>query len=145
MACLVLIERGSMPVAPPPVRPWGYELDVSSAAFDRRRGRLPHNPEGFYEVADSEGHEWRVFTEAWYAKHYDQEVGVADLYDIAVATDTLDLGKTGKGTERSQRIILGKKLVKKRDRVVGDYRILSVGEGVRTAKWRLTLIRKLGG
>ncbi|MBW6503262.1 hypothetical protein K0B90_03150 [bacterium] len=148
-ACLVMIRAWINSGRPrPSVRPLGsYESwsHVIGGVLEHANvGGFLGNLEEFYEVADSEGHEWRVFTAAWWAKHYDQEVGVSELYDIAVATDTLDLGKTGKGTERSQRIVLGKKLVKKRDRVVGDYRILPVGEGVRAAKWRLTLIRKVG-
>jgi hypothetical protein len=149
-ACLVMIRAWINAGRPrPPVRPLGsYESwsHVIGGVLDHANvGGFLDNLEEFYEVADSEGHEWRVFTAAWWAKHLDQEVGVAELYEIAVETDTLDLGKTGKGTERSQRIVLGKKLVKKRDRVVGDYRIVSVGEGVRAAKWRLNLIRKVGG
>jgi hypothetical protein len=65
---------------------------------------------------------------------------VADLYPIAVDTDCLDLGR---GTERAQRITLGKKLSKQRDRVVGNYRITESGVEKRATKWRLVSTRKV--
>jgi len=144
-ACLVLIRAWINAGRPrPPVRPLGsYESwsHVIGGVLDNANiGGFLDNLEEFYEVTDSEGQEWRAFTYAGYAKHYDLEVGVSDLYDIAV--DIFDLGN---GKERSQRIVLGKKLVKKRDKVVGNYRIMSVGQGVGAAKWRLALIRKAGG
>jgi len=108
-------------------------------------GGFLDNLEEFYEITDSEGHQWRVFTEAWWEKHKGQEVGVAELYEIAMETETLDLGKSGKGTERSQRIILGKKLVQKRDCVIGGYRITSTGTVKRATKWCLTPTQKVTG
>jgi hypothetical protein len=144
-ACLVMIRAWINAGRPrPPVRPLGsYESwthVIGGVLHNANVGGFLENLEEFYEIADSEGQEWRRFTGAWWAKHFDQDVGVADLYDIAV--DIFDLGN---GKERSQRIVLGKKLIKKRDKVMGDFRIMSVKQGVGAAKWRLALIRKQGG
>ena len=149
-ACIVMIRAWINAGRPSsPVRPLGsYESwsNVIGGVLDNANvGGFLENLEEFYEIADSEGHQWRVFTEAWWEKHQDQEVGVAELYEIAMETETLDLGKSGKGTERSQRIILGKKLVQKRDCVIGGYRITSTGTVKRATKWCLTPTRKVSG
>ena len=107
-------------------------------------GGFLDNLEEFYEIADSEGQVWREFVTAWWNKHFDQDVGVAELFTLANETETLDLGKSGKGTERSQRISFGKQLASKRDRVIGEHRIMFSGKERGAKRWRLASTRKSG-
>jgi len=144
-ACLVMIRAWIDAGRPhPAVRPLGsYESwshVIGGVLNNAGVGGFLDNLEEFYEVADTEGKVWRVFTEAWWARYFDQEVGVAELYQIATATDCLDLGR---GTERAQRITLGKRLAKQRDRVVGHYRITESGTEKRATQWRLVSTRKV--
>jgi hypothetical protein len=88
----------------------------------------------FYEQADLEGAVWRDLVGAWWEKHHENEVGVADLFLIALGTEGLDLA--GK-TERAQKIAFGKALGKQRDRVIGEYRVVNVGTHNRAGRWRL--------
>ena len=83
------------------------------------RGFL-ENLDELYERADTEGAVWRRFVQAWWDKHGDAEVGVADLYPIALEFEDFDLGK---GQERAQKIALGMALGRRRDVVLGEYRI----------------------
>ena len=93
----------------------------------------------FYEIADIEGSLWRAFVEIWWEKHEDEAVGVAQLFETA--TDS-ELWNFGKGSERSQRIVFGKMLVKQRDRVIGEYRIIMAGERQRARQWALLPTKK---
>jgi len=61
---------------------------------------------------------------------------VAELFTLAIETETLDLGKSGKGTERSQRISMGKQLARSGPRH-REYRIMLSGEEKRAKRWRL--------
>jgi len=62
------------------------------------------------------------------------------LYETAVESE---LWSFGKGSERSQRIIFGKMLGRQRDRVIGDFRILSAGKLHRVTQWVLQLVGDL--
>jgi len=92
------------------------------------------NLSDFYEQADLEGAVWRAFVEAWWEKYKDAQVGATDLFSIAVQTEGLDLGR---GSEHAQRIVFGKALTRRRDCVIGEYRVTNVGKEKRLTQWRL--------
>ncbi len=96
------------------------------------------NLEAFYDETDQEGVAWRALVTAWWERYGEREVGVSDLYRLAVPEDgdPLDLG-LGDGSERSQKIKLGKKLADTRDRIFDGLRILQVGTKSRAQRWRL--------
>ena len=67
------------------------------------------------EAADSEGAKWRAFVQAWWDRFGTAEVGVSDLYDLAIRADPpINMGD---GSDRSQRTRFGTMLGKVRDRV----------------------------
>jgi hypothetical protein len=94
----------------------------------------------FYEIADTEDAAWRTFVEAWWEKKRDAVVGTADLFPIAKEFECLDLGE---GSERSQKTSFGKQLGKQRDRVIGNYRIVSAGKSNRASHWKLQQIQEV--
>jgi putative DNA primase/helicase len=92
------------------------------------------NLDALYERADSEGAAWRRFVGAWWAMHGKKSVGVADLYPMVQAGAEVDLGD---GTERSQKIKLGKMLKEKLDMVIGGFRIEKAADYQGAAQYRL--------
>jgi len=78
---------------------------------------------------------------AWADKWGEAEVGVADLFSIALTVEGIDLGK---GSERSQRATFGKALSQQRDRVIGEYRIVQTRKVQRLQRWRLIQARPGG-
>jgi len=92
------------------------------------------NLDELYERADSEGTVWRRFVEAWWEAHHDSTVGVADLYNLAEATEGFELSG---GNERARRTSLGKALRNREDAVVGRYRIRKAGRLQRATQWQL--------
>lgn len=99
------------------------------------------NVDLFYEAADIEGATWRQFVDAWFEKFGEAEVGVADLFDIAMNVEGFDFGK---GSERSQRTVFGRQCGQHRDRVIGDCRIVQTRTVQRAKKWRLIKARPGG-
>jgi len=93
------------------------------------------NLEQFYTDSDAESSAWRMLVNAWWDKFQDAEVGVSELFELAVALD--DAVDLGKGTEKSQKTRLGQELVKMRDRQFGDLRIILAGERQRAKRWKL--------
>jgi hypothetical protein len=93
------------------------------------------NIQALYEVADSDGAVWRAFTTIWWEAHHDRPVSARDLFEIAKDLDGLYLGKSA--TERGQRTTLGAQLRKRRDQVIGPYRIEEAGISHNAALWRL--------
>ena len=80
----------------------------------------------------------------WWEKFNDKEVGVSDLWPVAIDSAALDLGDKG---DRSQKTALGKKLAFARDRTysVGaetkqQLRVERAGTVNRAAQWRLRLM-----
>ena len=142
-AALTLVQAWLAAGRPSPaVRPLG-----SYESWTRVIGGILHragieqfldNLDDLYERADSEGTVWRRFVEAWWEEHEGREVGVADLYTIAVDMEDFDLGK---GQERSQKTVLGKGLARRADMVLGRFRIEAAGAKKRLAQWRLTPTR----
>jgi DNA polymerase I-like protein with 3'-5' exonuclease and polymerase domains len=88
----------------------------------------------FYEAADTEGAVWNQFVLAWWEQYGSAAVGVGDLFDLAVETPGLDLGKGG---ERAQKTTFGVKLTRLRDRVIGNFRVVCAGEKQRAKQWQL--------
>jgi hypothetical protein len=84
----------------------------------------------FYDESDAESSQWRGFVAAWWDKHRDAQVKVADLWNLATADASLELGDSG---EQSQKIRLGKLLSTMRDRTFE----LEIGD----EKKRLTVVR----
>jgi hypothetical protein len=93
------------------------------------------NAREFYETADTETAIWREFVTSWWARHADKEVGSADLFPLALATEGLELGKGT--TERSQQIVFGKALARQRDRVIGGYRVSRPRVDHKVSRWQL--------
>jgi hypothetical protein len=83
------------------------------------------NLDELYQCSDAEGEAWRALVERWWEAHGDKEVGVADLYTIvaSIEGDPVDMD-LGKGSERSQKIRLGKMLQQTRDRQFSGKQIL---------------------
>lgn len=103
---------------------------LGNAGIDDFLGNL----EVFYETADLEGAIWRQFVGLWAEKHDEQEVGVGDLFSLALTVDAFDFGT---GSERAQKTAFGIALKKQRDRVIGDYRIVPTRTVQRVQRWRL--------
>ncbi len=99
------------------------------------------NSLAFYETADTDGATWRTFTALWWEAHHDQPVSVKDLFPIAEGLDGLYLGKAV--NERGQRSALGRHLKRRRDQVVGIYRIEEAGTSNNAALWRLRVMAPL--
>jgi len=94
----------------------------------------------FYEAADIEGAMWRQIVDIWWEKFGSEKVGVNELFELVSEIDALDLGKGG---ERSQKTAFGKRLGQQRDRVIGDYRIVSAGKCKRISQWMLVPTKNL--
>ena len=91
----------------------------------------------FYEASDAEGETWRIFLGAWLEQFDNQEVSSKELWPLAIEAD-LSLGEK---SEQSQRILLGKLIGEKRDRVydlsTGRVRITKAGTQKRATLWQL--------
>ena len=92
-------------------------------------------------ASDAEGAMWRGLVAAWWDRFGTAEVGVTDVYEIAIACEPpLSLGS---GNDRSQRTRLGKALGKLRDRVFDlegrSVRIATAGVLHKSQRWALLL------
>ena len=84
---------------------------LENAGIDGFLGNLDES----LEAADTEGATWRAFVQAWWDRFGTADVGVAELYDLAIrAEPPIDIGD---GPERALRSRFGKMLRKVRDRV----------------------------
>ena len=84
--------------------------------------------------------EWRAFAAAWRQEHGDNQVGVDQLFALAVRDRLLDSVLGDKG-DRSQRIKLGLALSKAVDRVFGEFRIEGAGDDHKgRQQYRLTQV-----
>ena len=97
------------------------------------------NLSDMYEAADAEGGVWRGFVAQWWERFGTAEVGVADLYELALESE-LPLAK---GDERAKRTSLGQTLKRMRDRVytVGTARVhvCHAGAVQGAQRWRLEM------
>lgn len=99
------------------------------------------NLDEMLEASDSEGMVWRNFVCAWWDRFGTAEVGTADLYELALKCEPpLPLGA---GNEKSQRIRLGKALVRMRDRIFDHAgiarRIAASGISHQAKRWQLVI------
>jgi len=90
-------------------------------------------------ASDGEGATWRSLVSAWWDRFGSAEVGITDLYGVAIQVEPpLPLGP---GNDRSQRIRLGKALGKLRDRVfrIGQrsLQVEAAGTYQGAGRWRL--------
>ena len=92
-----------------------------------------------YQTTNAEGSAQSVFITAWWGRHGALPVGTAELFDLAVTCDPAL--PVGDGSERSQRIRLGKLLGSLRDRVfrIGEatVRLKSLGVRHQAQQWAL--------
>ncbi len=96
------------------------------------------NVEELYERADEETQEWEEFVAAWWERFKDRAVLVKELYDVAADQELL-LSVRGDKSEQSQKIRLGKALLRMVDRQFGELKIVRAGEDARMKQplWRL--------
>lgn len=92
------------------------------------------NLEELYEVTDSEGAMLRDFVAAWAEKFGETEVGAAELFEVAGTVEGFEISGNN---ERAQRTSFGRRLVRMRDRIIGEYRVINTREVSRAKKWRL--------
>ena len=97
------------------------------------------NRDGFFSDADSDEADWLVFTERWWELLEGKAVRATDL---VYAFDELPEAISAAvefGTPRSAEIRLGRALMRRRDRVFGDLRLVFVGKASRSGSnlWRL--------
>jgi hypothetical protein len=98
------------------------------------------NLDDFYATTDAEGAEVRAFLGAWWEKHRDAEVTVAQLFELAIAPESaLDIDAR---TEHGRKVRFGRLLSDLRDRRyrLGEGLILKVayaGTLQRAVLWRL--------
>jgi 5S rRNA maturation endonuclease (ribonuclease M5) len=88
----------------------------------------------FYEASDHEGSRWRAFVETWWTEFQERKVAVADLFPLVVETGDFDFGR---GDERAQKTSFGRQLMRQRDRVIGERRIVEAGKQQRARMWQL--------
>ena len=88
-----------------------------------------------YDAADVESTAWREFIGAWWQEHGSRDVGIAELYPLAVSIEGLPLGKAD--SERGQKTALGRALRKKIDCVMNGYQITDAGFHRNAAQWKL--------
>ena len=97
------------------------------------------NLESLYKDADTENAALEALVSRWWAKHSGKPIGAADVYPMVVdpqGGDPIDID-LGRGSERSRRTTLGKRLLKMQDRHVGGYRIVKAGTRQGAQLWRL--------
>ena len=66
--------------------------------------------------SDGETNEWREFVSAWWSQHTKTPVGISELFQLSEDNDLLDQVR-GSGSDRSQRIKMGKALTHQLERV----------------------------
>jgi len=142
-ACLVLVQAwlAAGRIAPK-VRPLGSFEDwtrviggiLENVSIPGFLGNLA----ALYEEADTEGTMWRQIVALWWDKFGDSPVGTNELYPLAITFDGIDLGKSG---SRSEKTIFGKMLGKQRDRVLGNFRIMTAGILHNSKRFKLVPIK----
>ena len=93
------------------------------------------NLEDMYTESDREIALWRSFAEAWWKEFGESEIGTAELYSLVLGKDiSIELCS---GSERNQKISLGKQISKMRQRQFGNYRIVPGKQKNNSQTWRL--------
>jgi hypothetical protein len=143
-ACLSLVEHWRREGSPAPsdgatlgrYESWcsvigGILETIGLPGFLSGRDRL-------YEQADRESREWSAFSASWWDAHAGLPVTAKDIFAIAKSKHTL-LDIWGGRNELSAMQRFGHAVHAKRDRIFGDYVILSAGNDAQTgnAAYRL--------
>jgi hypothetical protein len=92
---------------------------------------------------DAEAQAWSQFFARWWEEHEGAIVGVSDVFPL-IDSETdgpIDLGLDNghQRTDDSQKMVLGKRLSERRDRIIGGYRLVEAGKAQRAQQWRLVL------
>jgi len=90
----------------------------------------------FYEANDQEGQVWRSFVVLWWEKWGSAEVTTTDLFPLALEVDGMPIGRSG--SERAQKTAFGIALGKQRDRVIGQYQVLTGGKRHSALLWKVS-------
>lgn len=93
------------------------------------------NRQILWEEADNEGAIWRAFVTQWWETYQSAPVGTAELFVIAEKLDGFPLGKAT--TERSQKMVLGRALSKRREQVIGEFEIVPATPSNNAGQFRL--------
>jgi hypothetical protein len=99
----------------------GGILDVAGVA-----GLLDNADELRRTTTDTQS-EWKAFVRYWWEEYGQASVGIDRLFALARRQNVLEQVLGDKG-ERSQRTRLGQALKRKRDQVVGEFKIVAAGE-----------------
>ena len=91
------------------------------------------NVDALYEAADTETAVWTTFVETWFEQVGNAEVAVGDLLDLALESGLAISGET----DQARKVSLGSQLSRRRDQVIGGYRITQARRVKRAARWRL--------
>lgn len=83
------------------------------------------NLEDLYANADVESDAWRRFTATWWESHGPTPTATSELHALCEAHDLLP-NVRGDGAQRSQQTRLGNALHKVRDRVYGEFQIVTM-------------------
>ena len=95
----------------------------------------------FYEATVSmSAIAWSVFVEMWWERYGSEDVPAADLVPLALESGVELSG----GTEKAQKVSLGMQLGRKRDTVMGDFRLVQVERRRGSAIWRLEHLTERG-
>jgi hypothetical protein len=104
------------------------------------------NAGALYDRLDIERAAWLDLVAAWYEAHGSNQVGTAELFNLASSPDDPKDGERGKDIlaqflgdkgERSRKTKLGNLLRERVDRVFGQYRIVAAGTYQGAAQYRL--------
>jgi hypothetical protein len=89
----------------------------------------------FYEAVDIETEAWRELLRRWWERYKGTSVGTRELYPLAEDIEAINLGASS--DERSRKTAFGMQLAKRRDQIIGPYRIENAGDSHRASQWRL--------
>ena len=108
---------------------------LEHADFKRFLGNLDRH----YDAADLESAAWREFIAVWWQEFRSRDVGIAELFPLALTIDGLPLGKGN--SERGQKVALGRALQKKTDVVMNGYQIAPAAPHRQATQWKLIPVR----
>jgi hypothetical protein len=93
------------------------------------------------QAPDAETVAWSQFFTRWWTQFEDRVVGVSAVYRLINSghAGPIDL-KLAEGRERdeiAQKMVLGRRLSERRDRIIGGYRLIAAGTAQHAQQWRL--------
>jgi putative DNA primase/helicase len=102
------------------------------------------NLKEMYERADAEGGVWRAFIGLWWDRFGTQQVGAADLYDLALQSSI----PLARGDDHAKRTSLGQALRRMRDRIyvtgAQRLRVRHTGAAHGVQRWALEIVADRG-